>query len=87
MKSISKEINIGKFKISNKSKSLIVAELSGNHTGKISNVFKAIDAIAKSGADAIKIQSYEPDTITLNSKNKYFYINELIIKYLIMYNR
>ena len=32
--------------------------------------------IAKSGANAIKLQSYEPDTITLNSKKKYFYIDD-----------
>ena len=30
----------------------------------------------KIGVDAIKIQSYEPETITLNSRNKYFYIND-----------
>ena len=75
-KKIKNNINIGNFKISQNSKCFIVAELSGNHSGKITNVFKAIDLIKRSGADAIKIQSYEPDTITLKSKNKYFYIND-----------
>ena len=75
-KEIKNNINIGNFKISQNSKCFIVAELSGNHSGKITNVFKAIDLIKRSGADAIKIQSYEPDTITLKSKNKYFYIND-----------
>ena len=73
---ISRILKIGNFRISNKSRCMIVAELSANHSGKINNVFKAIDIIKKIGVDAIKIQSYEPETITLNSKNKYFYIND-----------
>ena len=75
-KNISTTLKIEHLRISNESKCMIVAELSGNHSGKINNVFKAIDIVKKSGIDAIKIQSYEPGTITLNSKNKYFYIND-----------
>ena len=45
----------------------IVAELSGNHNGKIENAIESIVA-AKTGADAIKLQTYTPDTITINSK-------------------
>ena len=74
--SFPKKINIGRYTIHKNSKCLIVAELSGNHGGKLKNVFKAIDKIKKSGADAIKIQSYEPHTITLNAKNKYFWIKD-----------
>jgi len=70
------KIKIHQFIISKKSKAFIVAEISGNHAGRINNIFKSIDLIKKSGADAIKIQSYEPDTITIKSKNKYFYIND-----------
>ena len=73
---LAKKIKINKREISNKNKCFIVAELSGNHGGIKKNIFKAIDIISKSGADAIKIQSYEPDTITMNSKNKYFYIDD-----------
>ncbi len=73
---ISNRIKIGKFIVSNKNPCLIVAELSGNHGGKKKNVFKAIDLISKSGANAIKLQSYEPNTITLNSKKKYFFIDD-----------
>lgn len=76
LKKISKTINLGKFKVNDKSKTFIVAEISGNHEGKIKNVFKAIDLIKNSGADAIKIQSYEPNTITINERNKYFFIND-----------
>jgi len=67
---------IKKKKISLNSKVFIIAELSGNHGMKLKNVFKAIDGAKEAGADAIKIQSYEPDTITINTKNKYFYIND-----------
>ena len=69
---ISNKIKIGNFVISKKNSCFIVAELSGNHGGKKQNVFKAIDLISKSGANAIKLQSYEPDTITINSKKNIF---------------
>ena len=75
-KKISSSIKLGKFTINDKSKTFIVAELSGNHEGKIENVFKSIDLVKKTGADAIKIQSYEPNTITINERNKFFFIND-----------
>ena len=76
-KKISKKIRFNKnFTISEKSNVFIVAEISGNHSGNIKNVFKSIDQIKKAGADAIKIQSYEPQTITVNSKKKHFFIKD-----------
>ena len=76
-KKILKKIKFNKnFLISEKSNVFIVAEISGNHSGKISNVFKSIDRIKKAGADAIKIQSYEPQTITVESKKKHFFIKD-----------
>ncbi|HGY9624954.1 pseudaminic acid synthase [Pseudomonas putida] len=45
----------------------VIAEMSANHNGDISNAFKIIELAKKSGADAVKIQTYTPDTITLNS--------------------
>lgn len=65
-----------KITLSKKSKTFIVAEISGNHNGNINNIFKSIDLIKKAGGDAIKIQSYEPNTITVNSKKKYFFIKD-----------
>lgn len=44
----------------------IIAELSGNHNGKIERALKTIDAAHEAGADAIKLQTYTPDTMTLN---------------------
>lgn len=54
----------------------LVAELSGNHRGDIGRALALIDAAAEAGADAIKIQTYTPDTITLRSDRPEFRIPE-----------
>ena len=46
--------------------------MSGNHGQSLKKAFKIIDAAKKSGANAIKLQTYTPDTITLNVKKKEF---------------
>ena len=73
---IKNKIQINNFTISEKSRPYIVAELSANHNGKIDNVFKAIKIAKDSGADAIKIQTYTPDTMTINSIKKDFLIKK-----------
>lgn len=45
----------------------IIAEMSANHNGSIDTAFRIIREAKKSGADALKIQTYRPDTITLES--------------------
>ncbi len=57
-------------------KPYIVAELSANHGGDIQRAKYSIKAAKESGANAVKIQSYTPDTMTLNSTKKDFLINE-----------
>lgn len=52
----------------------IVAEMSGNHNQSISRAYKIIDAAADAGADAIKLQTYTPDTMTIDSDKKYFQV-------------
>ena len=54
----------------------IIAEISANHNGKIENAFDIVEMAKRSGADAVKMQTYTPDTITLNSKKPDFMINE-----------
>src|SRR5437763_7966875 len=44
----------------------IVCELSGNHTGRLERALELLEAAAATGADAVKIQSYTPDTITID---------------------
>lgn len=54
----------------------VIAEISANHNGKLENTFKLIDMAKRCGADAVKIQTYTPDTITLNSAKEDFVIND-----------
>lgn len=52
----------------------IIAEMSANHNGRIENAFTLVEEAKKAGADAIKIQTYRPDTITLNCDLPDFYL-------------
>jgi len=52
----------------------IVAELSANHGQKIENAYAAIEIAAKAGVDAIKLQTYTPDTITMDSRKEHFLV-------------
>ncbi|MBE0471550.1 MAG: pseudaminic acid synthase [Methyloprofundus sp.] len=46
----------------------VIAEMSANHNGNIENAYKIIDMAKRTGADAIKMQTYTPDTITMDSE-------------------
>ena len=52
----------------------IIAEMSANHNGDINTAFSIIEAAKSSGVDAVKIQTYRPDTITLKSQKEDFVI-------------
>lgn len=54
----------------------IIAEISANHNGNLDNAFKIIDMAKRCGADAVKMQTYTPDTITLNSAKEDFVIKD-----------
>lgn len=54
----------------------VVAELSANHNHDINIAKKTIEMAKKAGADAVKIQSYTPDTITIDCDNEYFQVNQ-----------
>ena len=54
----------------------IIAELSANHNGDIEVAKASIISAKKHGADAVKLQSYTPDTMTINSNKKYFRITK-----------
>ena len=69
-------MKIGDFEISEESKTLIIAELSANHNGDKQIAIDTIRAAKKAGADAIKLQTYTPDTITIDCDNEYFQIQE-----------
>tara|TARA_B110000908_G_C10155700_1_gene403524 strand:+ start:39 stop:1097 length:1059 start_codon:yes stop_codon:yes gene_type:complete len=54
----------------------IIAEMSANHNGNIENAFKIIRSARAMGADAVKIQTYTADTLTLDSSHPEFMIDD-----------
>ena len=73
---MNKSININKKTIGNDSPTYVIAEMSGNHNMDFNRAIKIMEAAKESGADAIKIQTYTADTITLNCDNQYFQITQ-----------
>ncbi|AYH03827.1 pseudaminic acid synthase [Pectobacterium parmentieri] len=69
------DIVINKRKIGESESPFIIAEMSANHNGKIETAFKIIEEAKKAGADAVKLQTYTADTITLNATGPEFTIN------------
>lgn len=67
-------IFIDNFEISNSNKTFIIAELSANHNHDIDIAMKTINAAKEVGADAIKLQTYTADTLTLDCDNEYFQV-------------
>lgn len=52
----------------------MIAEMSANHAGSIERAREIIHAAKESGADCIKVQTYTPDTLTIDCDNKYFQV-------------
>lgn len=52
----------------------VIAEVSANHNGKLETAMRIIEEAKKAGADAVKLQTYKPDTITLNCDSEDFKI-------------
>jgi len=67
---------IGTREISNDFSPYIIAEVSANHNGSIERAKETILAAKKAGVDAVKIQTYTPDTMTIDVKNADFYIKD-----------
>ena len=73
-------ITINNVKIGEKESPYVIAELSANHNGSIENAFKIISHAKECGASAVKIQTYTPDTITLNLNTPDFQVDSGIWK-------
>lgn len=70
------KIRIGNRTIGSMNPVFFVAELSANHNQDYELAVKTIKAAKEAGADAIKLQTYTADTITIDCDNKYFQINQ-----------
>ncbi|HCD37506.1 MAG TPA: pseudaminic acid synthase [Candidatus Omnitrophica bacterium] len=68
------EIKIGRRTIGGDNRVFIIAELSANHRGDYGVAKRTIRAMKDAGADAVKFQTYTPDTITLNCDARHFRI-------------
>ena len=71
-------MKIGKKIIDKNSPCFIIAELSANHNGSLETAIETIKAAKRAGADAIKFQTYTPDTITINCEKDDFVIKGTI---------
>lgn len=69
-------INIGQCQVGSGCTPFIIAELSGNHSQSLDTAKAMILAASKTGVSAIKLQTYTPDTITLDVKRGEFMIGE-----------
>ncbi len=67
---------VGEFEIGPGCRPFVVAELSGNHNGSMSRALSLIDAAYEAGADAVKLQTYKPSTMTLDSRGDGFLIED-----------
>ncbi len=63
-------------KIGKSEPAYIIAEMSANHNQDFDQVVKILEVAKEAGADAIKLQTYTPDTITIDCDNKYFQIGQ-----------
>ena len=64
----------------------IIAELSANHNGDINRAFQILELAKKSGADAIKLQTYTQDTLTIDSEKEDFIIKDGLWKNKTLYD-
>ena len=69
-------INIAGRKIGKNHPPFIIAEMSGNHNSSLERALAIAEAAAKSGAHALKLQTYTADTMTLDIKEGEFFIND-----------
>jgi pseudaminic acid synthase len=68
-------IRIGKHEIGDSAPPFVIAELSGNHDGSLDKALAIVDAIADSGAHALKLQTYTADTMTIDLAEREFVID------------
>jgi pseudaminic acid synthase len=70
------EIKLGNISVGLSHKPFIIAEMSGNHNHSIDKAMAIVKAAAESGADALKLQTYTPDSLTIDHKGGLFDITD-----------
>lgn len=65
-----------KFDLNQQDRTYIIAEMSANHAGSFERAKEIIHAAKEAGADCVKIQTYTPDTLTIDCDNAYFHISD-----------
>jgi len=69
-------VKIGPYSIGIGHAPFVIAELSGNHNGSLDRALQIVDAVAASGAQALKLQTYTADTMTLDLRESEFFISD-----------
>lgn len=69
-------IKLGSTMVGEGCPTFVIAEMSANHAGSLAYAKEIIHAAGESGADCIKLQTYTPDTLTIDCDNKYFSITD-----------
>jgi N-acetylneuraminate synthase len=69
-------IRIGTREIGQRHAPFVIAEMSGNHNQSLARALEIVEAAAKTGAHAIKIQTYTPDTMTIDLDEREFHISD-----------
>lgn len=72
----SKSIQIGRYTVGPNHPPFIIAEMSGNHNQSLDRALSIVDAAAKTGVQALKLQTYTADTMTLNLSKDEFFIQD-----------
>lgn len=70
------EITIGDRRIGLGHPPFVIAEMSGNHNKSLDRAIEIVDAVANAGAHALKIQTYTPDTMTIDLDEREFHISD-----------
>jgi len=69
-------IKIGNREIGQQQAPFVIAEMSGNHNQSLERALEIVEAVAKTGAHALKIQTYTPDTMTIDLDEREFHISD-----------
>lgn len=73
---MARDVNIGSVVLGPGRPPLIIAEMSGNHNGSLDRAMRIVEMAARSGAHALKLQTYTADTMTIDLSEREFFISD-----------